>query len=89
MNLEYTTSPKDIAQAELAALPVKVGQWYTHFKGGEYEVIALALKEDTLEPMVIYKSPSHGDTVWARVYEDWNAEVEWEGNTVKRFVYNT
>lgn len=81
-------SQKDKAQAELAALPVKVGDIFTHYKGGEYEVIALALKEDTLEPMVIYKSPGHGDTAWARVYEDWNAEVEWEGKKVKRFVYN-
>ena len=78
-------SEKDKAQAQLAALPIKVGQWYTHYKGGEYDVIALALKEDTLEPMVIYKSPQYGNTVWTRVYEDWNAEVEWEGKKVKRF----
>jgi hypothetical protein len=81
-------SKKDEAQAALAALSVKIGDIFTHYKGGEYEVIALALKEDTLEPMVIYKSPQHGNTVWARVYEDWNAEVEWEGKKVKRFVYN-
>ena len=78
-------SAKDIAQAKLAALPIKIGDIFTHYKGGEYEVIALALKEDTLEPLVIYTSPSHGNTVWARVYEDWNAEVEWEGKRVKRF----
>lgn len=79
-------SAKDIAQAELEKLPVKIGQKYTHYKGGEYEVIALALKEDTLEPLVIYKSPQHGNTVWARVWDDWNADVEWEGKTLKRFV---
>ncbi|HLC48885.1 MAG TPA: DUF1653 domain-containing protein [Candidatus Andersenbacteria bacterium] len=84
-SLRHDDSEKDNAQASLAALPVKVGQWYTHYKGGAYEVIALALKEDTLEPMVIYRSPGHGDTVWARVYEDWNAEFEWEGKQIKRF----
>lgn len=78
---------KDQAQAALAALPVKTGDIFTHYKGGEYKVIALALKEDTLEPMVIYKSPNHGNTVWARTWEDWNAEVAWEGKKVKRFVY--
>lgn len=80
-----TSSPKDKAQALLATLPIQIGDIFTHYKGGEYEVIALALKEDTLEPMVIYKSPEHDNTVWARVYADWNAEVEWEGKKVKRF----
>ncbi len=79
-------SEKDRAQAQLEQLPVKIGQKYTHYKGGEYEVIALALKEDTLEPLVIYKSPQHGNTVWARAWDDWNADVEWEGKTLKRFV---
>ena len=86
MSSQSEDSEKDRAQAELAALPVKVGQIYTHYKGGKYEVIALALKEDTLEPLVIYRSPAHGDTVWARVYDYWNGELEWNGKTVKRFV---
>lgn len=76
---------KEIAQKELNNLPVKIGQWYRHYKGGEYEVVVLALKEDTLEPLVIYRSPQHKNTVWARTYSDWNSEVEWEGKTVKRF----
>lgn len=86
MSLQAGESEKDRAQAELAKLPVKVGQRYTHYKGGEYKVIALALKEDTLEPLVIYTSPQHNDTVWARVYEDWNADVEYNGTTVQRFM---
>lgn len=85
MSLQGADSQKDIAQAALTKLPIKVGQLYTHYKGGEYEVIALALKEDTLEPLVIYRSPTHNNTVWARVWSDWNATVEWEGKTVKRF----
>ncbi len=78
-------SKKDEAQAALAKLPIKIGEWYTHYKGGDYEVVALAVKEDTLEPLVIYKSPQHKNTVWARTYEDWNATIEWEGDIVKRF----
>lgn len=79
-------SKKDIAQGQLEKLPVKIGQIYTHYKGGEYEVVALAVKEDTLEPLVIYKSPQHNNNVWARAWNDWNMDVEWEGATVKRFV---
>lgn len=86
MSSQSEDSAKDKAQAELAALPIEIGQKYTHYKGGEYEVIALALKEDTLEPMVIYTSPQHGNTVWARGWDDWNSEVEWEGKIVKRFM---
>ncbi len=78
-------SEKDKAQAALEQLPIMVGECYLHYKGGEYEVIALACLESTLEPLVIYKSPQHNDTVWARTYEDWNSEVKWEGKTVRRF----
>ncbi|HSX25001.1 MAG TPA: DUF1653 domain-containing protein [Candidatus Andersenbacteria bacterium] len=85
MSSQSADSKKDRAQAELEQLPVKIGQVYTHYKGGEYTVIALALKEDTLEPLVIYTSPQHNNTVWARGYDDWNAEVEWEGKKMTRF----
>ncbi|OGY31061.1 MAG: hypothetical protein A3C02_02870 [Candidatus Andersenbacteria bacterium RIFCSPHIGHO2_02_FULL_45_11] len=80
---------KDQAQQALANLPVRAGDWFVHYKGGKYEVAALALKEDTLEPLVIYRSPQHGNTVWARSYSEWNSEVEWEGKTVQRFVKTT
>ena len=86
MSLQSEDSQKDTAQAELEKLPVKIGQKYTHYKGGEYEVIALALKEDTLEPLVVYRALWHGGTVWARAWNDWNADVQWEGKIVKRFV---
>ncbi|MEX0650321.1 MAG: DUF1653 domain-containing protein [Candidatus Andersenbacteria bacterium] len=78
-------SDKDEAQAALTELPVKVGQWYTHYKSGEYEVMGLAVKEDTLEPLVIYRSPQHNNTVWARTYSDWNAKVEVDGKAISRF----
>ena len=85
MSSQSEDNKKDIAQAELEKLSVKIGQRYTHYKGGEYEVIALALKEDTLEPLVIYRALGHGGTVWARTWDDWNADVQWEGKAVKRF----
>ena len=41
------------------------GAKYRHFKGGEYEVIALARHTETQEELVIYKSLSTGE-MWAR-----------------------
>lgn len=75
---------KDAAQASVQGLPIKAGQLYRHFKGGEYEVLAVALKEDTLEPVVIYRSFLKG-YIWARTLQNWNEEVETGGKRVKRF----
>lgn len=75
---------KDRAQQELRAAAPRAGDRYRHYKGGEYEVVACAIKEDTLEPLVIYKSFAKG-TLWARTLADWNAEVDVGGQSVKRF----
>lgn len=81
-----TSSLKDSAQKELKNVPLHIGDIFVHYKEhGLYEVVALALKEDTLEPLVIYRAIDHGKSVWARVWDDWNAEVEWKGKRVKRF----
>lgn len=86
MSSQSEDSKKDIAQAELRKLPITIGDMYVHYKAhGTYEIIALALKEDTLEPLIIYRALGHGGTVWARAYSNWNAEVEWNGKRVKRF----
>lgn len=34
----------------------KEGETYFHYKGGLYQVMAVGLKEDTLEPMIAYQS---------------------------------
>lgn len=34
---------------------------YRHFKGGDYEFIALAHVEATLEPVVVYRSLTNGE----------------------------
>ena len=36
---------------------------YRHFKGGEYEVLAVATHSETHEPMVVYR-PLYGDHGW-------------------------
>ncbi len=63
---------------------VKVGT-YRHFKGGRYEVIALAKHSESLESMVVYRALYGDGQVWVRPASMWNEEVEYEGKTVKRF----
>lgn len=69
------TDAKDTSQASLSNLPVKAGQRYRHFKGGEYEIVALAVQEDTLEPLVVYRSISNG-SIWARTYKNFTEVLD-------------
>ncbi|MBO5494546.1 MAG: DUF1653 domain-containing protein [Eubacterium sp.] len=58
---------------------------YRHYKGNEYEVIALAKHSETLEDMVIYRDVNSPEKVWARPAHMWNEEVSVNGKTVRRF----
>lgn len=59
---------------------------YRHFKGKEYEVIAVAKHSETLEDVVVYKALYGERGTWVRPLEMWNEEVEYEGKMVRRFV---
>ena len=63
----------------------KIEGRYRHFKGSIYEVICVAKHSETLEDMVIYRSVTEPQKVWARPLSMWNETVEHEGLTVKRF----
>ncbi len=79
-------SEKDNAQEELKKLPIKAGDRFKHYKAeGIYEIVTLAVKEDTLEPLVVYRSLGHGDTVWVRTYENFTEELGVNENKQKRF----
>ena len=43
---------------------------YEHYKGGKYKAIAVGRHSETLEPMVLYVSLTHG-TYWARPLSEW------------------
>ena len=59
-------------------------QYWTHYKGGVYKILAVAVKEDTLEPVIVYESLKHG-TIWVRTVKNWEEEVPVLGGMVKRF----
>lgn len=65
---------------------IKLGK-YRHFKGNEYEVIAIAKHSETLEEMVVYKALYGKNDIWVRPISMWDEEVEFNGQKVKRFSY--
>ena len=65
---------------------IKLGK-YRHFKGNEYEVVAIAKNSETLEEMVVYKALYGEEELWVRPALMWEEIVEREGKTFKRFEY--
>lgn len=58
---------------------------YRHFKGNEYEVIAMATHSETLETMVVYR-PLYGEgKLWVRPAAMWNEMITRDGKTFPRF----
>ena len=58
---------------------------YRHFKGGRYEVIALAKHSETEEVMVVYKALYGEGQVWVRPLKMWEESVSYQGKSVPRF----
>ena len=86
----YTLFERDIAKIEIlptfeeAVAAIPPGR-YRHFKGNEYEVIAVARHSETEEAMVVYR-PLYGDGgLWVRPAAIWNETVERGGQMYKRF----
>ena len=58
---------------------------YRHFRGKEYEVIAIARHSETEEAMVVYRALYGDGDVWCRPASMWNEAVEEDGKTYRRF----
>ena len=67
-------------------MDIKLGK-YRHFKGNEYEVIAIAKHSETLEEMVVYKALYGDGGYWVRPASMWIETVTREGKTFKRFEF--
>ncbi len=65
---------------------IKLGK-YRHFKGNEYEVIAIAKHSETLEEMVVYRALYGEGQTWVRPASMWDERIEREGKTYKRFTF--
>ena len=59
---------------------------YRHFKGREYEVLAIARHSEDESPMVVYRPLYNDHGIWVRPAEMWNETVVRDGKTFTRFV---
>lgn len=65
----------------------KIGSVYKHYKGDSYKVVEVALHSNENIWMIIYQ-PLYDDAdahLFTRPLSEWDDEVEWEGQKVKRF----
>ena len=69
-------------------MKVQLGK-YKHYKGKEYEVIAIARHSETLEELVVYKAlyQSEGENSWVRPMNMFIEELEIDGKKTPRFEY--
>ena len=65
---------------------IKIGR-YRHFKGNEYEVIAIAKHTETLEEMVVYRALYGEHGIWVRPASMWEENVDRDGYHGPRFTY--
>ncbi len=67
-------------------MDIKLGK-YRHFKGKEYEVVAIARHSESLEEVVVYRALYGDKDYWVRPASMWNEVVERDGKTFKRFEF--
>ena len=60
---------------------------YRHFKGNEYELIAVATHSETEEPMVVYRALYGEGGLWVRPASMWSEPVERADYQGPRFRY--
>ncbi len=67
---------------------LKLGR-YRHYKGNEYNVIAIAKHSETLEDLVIYEALYDNKVakIWARPLKMFTEKIEKDGNFINRFEF--
>jgi hypothetical protein len=76
--VSFDDEAKQLAQTRLSKMVVPdIGSVWEHYNGGFYVVVAVSLREDSLEPMVTYRSNKYG-TYWTRTLE--NFMGDWESS---------
>lgn len=59
---------------------------YRHYKGNEYEVMAIARHSETLEPLVVYRALYGVGEIWVRPVAMFVETVVVDGKSQPRFV---
>ena len=59
---------------------------YRHFKGGEYQVIDIAIHSETGEEMVVYRPLYGAQKLWVRPASMWTEHVSRDGYEGPRFI---
>lgn len=66
-----------------------VGEVYYHYRDinreKPYKIKAIALREESLEPTVIYEAQYGENMIWDRLVKDWNSSVLFQNEIVPRF----
>jgi hypothetical protein len=70
---------------ELPPLPELALGRYRHYKGNDYEVVAVARHSETLEPLVVYRALYGDRGLWVRPYAMFCEQVIVDGRSVLRF----
>ena len=70
---------------DLTPLPTLAAGLYQHYKGGEYEVLAVVRHSETLEPLVLYRPLYNDSGLWVRPYAMFSETVEVNGQRRPRF----
>lgn len=69
----------------LPPLPaIKLGR-YRHYKGAEYDVVAIARHSETLEPLVVYRALYGEGGMWVRPYAMFVGHIQVDGHVQPRF----
>ena len=71
--------------SDLPPLPPIAPGRYRHYKGGEYEVLAVARHSETLEPLVVYRPRYNDSGWWVRPFEMFTGNVVIDGVEQPRF----
>ena len=70
---------------DLTPLPTLAAGLYQHYKGGEYEVLAVVRHSETLEPLVLYRPLYNDSGLWVRPYAMFTEQVAIKGQNRPRF----
>lgn len=72
-----------MADATAGDHPLAQGSRWRHWKGGTYEVVAVATDADDGHAVVVYRDA--GGRTWTRPLSQWRETVEVDGRPVARF----